>query len=117
MEAGGFSCGYPKLRMRGGRVGTEALAGDDRLMAENLTFRLSSDDDDAAAIQRLAEIDAHDAPNGPALLAELDGEPVAAIGFVDGRTVADPHRATPSLLTLLRMRRLETRAIAFVFGA
>jgi hypothetical protein len=86
-------------------------------MPENVTIRLSSDDADAAAIQRLAQIDTHDAPHGPALLAELDGEPVAAIGFVDGRTVADRRRATPSLLTLLSLRRLETRAIAFVFGA
>jgi hypothetical protein len=82
-----------------------------------LSFRMSSDEDDAATIRRLAELDADEPPAGPALLAELDGEPVAAIGFADGRTVADRRRASSWVLTLLRMRRVETRAIAFVFGA
>jgi hypothetical protein len=71
---------------------------------------------DAAAVWRLALLDAGDPPCGPALLAELDGEPVAAIGFVDGRTVAGHRRASPAVLALLRARRLETPAIAFVFG-
>jgi hypothetical protein len=86
-------------------------------ISPSLTFRMSSDEADAASIRRLAELDAGQPPAGPALLAELDGEPVAAIGFADGRTVADRRRAGISLLTLLRMRRIETRAIAFVFGA
>jgi hypothetical protein len=75
------------------------------------------DEADAASIRRLAQLDSDEPPTEPALLAELDGEAVAAIGFADGRTVADRRRASGSLLTLLRMRRLETRAIAFVFGA
>jgi hypothetical protein len=83
----------------------------------NLNIRMSVGDEDAASIRRLARLAASDAPYGPALLAEVDGEPVAAIGFVDGRAVGDPTRTTPGLLRLLRLRRLETRAIAFVFGA
>jgi hypothetical protein len=42
---------------------------------------------------------------------------VAAIGLADGRAVADRRRASGSLLTLLRLRRWETRAIMSVFGA
>ncbi|HEY1594887.1 MAG TPA: hypothetical protein VGF74_05810 [Thermoleophilaceae bacterium] len=83
----------------------------------NVNIRLSASDEDAASIQRLARLAYAQAPHGPALLAELDGEPVAAIGFADGRQVGDPSRTTPALFRLLRLRRLETRAIAFVFGA
>jgi len=57
------------------------------------------------------------APHGAALLAEVDGQAVAAIGLADGRAVADRRRADSSLLTLLRLRRWETRAIVSVFGA
>jgi hypothetical protein len=86
-------------------------------MDSGLNIRLANGDEDAAVIQRLARLGAAEAPHGPALLAEVDGEAVAAIGFVDGHAVADPSRANASLLSLLRLRRLETRAIAFVFGA
>ena len=74
-----------------------------------------SDDSDAASIRRLAGCD--EAPHGPALLAELDGQAVAAIGLADGRAVADKQRASGSLLTLLKLRRWEARAIISVFGA
>jgi hypothetical protein len=83
----------------------------------NVNIRLTVGDEDAASIQRLARLAYADAPNGPALLAEVDGEPVAAIGFADGRQVGDPERATPALFRFLRIRRLETRAVAWVFGA
>jgi hypothetical protein len=82
-----------------------------------ITFRVSADDADAASIRRLATSDSEPAPHGPALLAELCGELVAAIGLADGRAVADRRRASGSLLTLLRLRRWETRAIMSVFGA
>jgi hypothetical protein len=86
--------------------------------SSDLNFRITfGDDRDDDVIRRLADLEADEPPKGPALLAEVDGEPVAAIGFGDGRTVADRRRASASLLTLLRLRRLETRAIAFVFGA
>jgi hypothetical protein len=51
------------------------------------------------------------------MLAEMNGQAVAAMGLKDGKTVLDPTRATPWILTLLRIRRLETRAIIAVFGA
>jgi hypothetical protein len=46
----------------------------------------------------------------------LSTEAVAAMGLADGRIVLDPARATPSILTLLQLRRLESRAIADVRG-
>ncbi|HEY7630648.1 MAG TPA: hypothetical protein VH817_08105 [Thermoleophilaceae bacterium] len=91
---------------------------DTHTQEPELTIRLAAGDAcDDASIRRLADLDREEPPDGPALLAELDGEPVAAIGFDDGHTVADRRRASSSLLTLLHLRRLETRAIAFVFGA
>jgi hypothetical protein len=50
------------------------------------------------------------------MLAELDGQPVAAIGIADGTTVADPARSTPDITILLRMRRIEARVLAALGG-
>jgi hypothetical protein len=83
---------------------------------DEFNIRLS-DESDTASIQQLAELGAAEAPQSPALVAELEGEAVAAIGLADGRAVADRRRADNSLLTLLRIRRWETRAIISVFGA
>jgi hypothetical protein len=81
--------------------------------SSDVNIRLTVGDEDAASIQRLAQLAHAYAPNGPAMLAEVDGQPVAAIGFADGRQVGDPDRATPALFRILRMRRLETRAVSF----
>jgi hypothetical protein len=60
--------------------------------------------EDARAVRRLADLD--DAPelDGRALLALVDGEPVAAISLMDGRVVANPFVRTQHAVTLLRMR-------------
>ena len=50
------------------------------------------------------------------MLAELDGEPVAAIAIADGATVADPVRSSPAVTTLLNMRRIEARLLAALGG-
>lgn len=60
---------------------------------------------DAAALRRLAALDSADAPAGPALLAEVDGAPAAAIALDDGAVVADPFRLTADVVELLRLRR------------
>ena len=60
--------------------------------------------DDAATLARLAQLD-EDAPlRGSALLAELDGLPVAALSLDDGRAVADPFVASAGAVSLLRLR-------------
>jgi hypothetical protein len=43
-------------------------------------------------------------PPGPLLLAEIDGEPWAAIALDGGRPIADPFRPTAALVDLLRRR-------------
>jgi hypothetical protein len=55
-------------------------------------------------------------PTGPVLLAELDDEPVAAIGIADGRSIADPCRSSPAIVALLKLRRLEVRTLVAIWG-
>jgi hypothetical protein len=71
--------------------------------------------DGADVTVRLAE--SVPALDEPAVVAELDGEPVAALGLRDGDVVADPVYATSDLMALLHLRRLEARIIMSVFGA
>jgi hypothetical protein len=87
-------------------------------MDEDITFRVSTGDGiDAESLRHLAAHGYGQSPAGPVVLAERDGEPVAAIGIADGLTLTDPRRVTTWALTLLRLRRLETKAIIAVFGA
>jgi hypothetical protein len=41
----------------------------------------------------------------PALIADVDGMPTAAISRVDGRLVSDPFRPAPGLAAQLRLHR------------
>lgn len=56
------------------------------------------------AVRQLAALD--DAPElaGPALLAVVGGEPVAALALGDGRVVANPFVPTAHAVSLLRLR-------------
>ena len=59
---------------------------------------------DGPALERLAALDSKRAPGLPALIAEVDGEPVAALGLDDGGVVADPFAPTVDAVALLEMR-------------
>lgn len=67
---------------------------------------------DAAALRRLAELDSSRPPAGEALLAELDGRPVAAIELASERVIADPFRPTAEVVELLRLRARRLGAAA-----
>ena len=60
--------------------------------------------EDAAALLRLAALDCARPLGGSVLLAEADGEPLAALARADGRVGADPFRSTEPLVALLRVR-------------
>ncbi|WP_445148608.1 hypothetical protein [Baekduia sp. Peel2402] len=60
--------------------------------------------DDVPALARLAALDSQRLPHGPLLLAEIDGEPWAAIALETTRVIADPFRPTAALVELLRGR-------------
>lgn len=59
---------------------------------------------DAAALERLAELDSSRLSRGPHLVAEADGDLVAAVSMTSGRVVADPFRPSASAVAVLRAR-------------
>jgi hypothetical protein len=59
---------------------------------------------DGATIERLAALDSTSVPAGEMLIAEVAGEPRAAIEIATGKTIADPFRATTHLIELLSLR-------------
>jgi hypothetical protein len=60
--------------------------------------------DDEGALRRLADLDSVRVPDGPVLIAELDGKPVAAISIISGESFADPFVPTLELRRLLELR-------------
>jgi hypothetical protein len=60
---------------------------------------------DAADLDRLAALDGARRPAGDLLVAEVDGEILAALPFDGGRAIADPFRPTADLVALLGARR------------
>ena len=71
---------------------------------------------DAARIDRLATLSGSRPPEGLVLLAELEGEPVAAVGLFDRHTVADPARSNLPLRMRLHLLRLGLLVIVSVRG-
>jgi hypothetical protein len=81
---------------------------------------------DGPVLTRLAALDSAPAPFGPALVAEVDGEPRAALGLRDRRVVADPFARTAELVQLLEVhaasvadideRRTRSHAVARRLG-
>jgi hypothetical protein len=65
--------------------------------------------DDLAALGRLAALDSARVPSLPALIAEVDSEPRAAVSLADGTTVADPFQLTNALVRMLEMRAEQLR--------
>jgi hypothetical protein len=59
---------------------------------------------DRSSLARLAEVDGKHLPDGPFLLAEVEGEPHAALSLAGGVAVADPFRPTALLVSLLAVR-------------
>jgi hypothetical protein len=62
---------------------------------------------DARALARLAALDSATPLTGPVLVAEVNGELIAALALHSGRAVADPFRPTVTALRQLRLRRYE----------
>lgn len=69
---------------------------------------------DRAALERLAALDSARVPAGDMLIAEVGGEPQAAIEIATGAAIADPFRATRMLVELLDLRAARLRAGADV---
>lgn len=61
-------------------------------------------DADMPALVRLARLDSSRPPVGTILVAEEDGEIVAALAAGDGAIIANPFRATAPIVAMLRLR-------------
>jgi hypothetical protein len=59
---------------------------------------------DAGALHRLVQLAERTAPSEPVLLAESDGQLVAAVSTATGETVSDPFVATADVIALLELR-------------
>ena len=71
---------------------------------------------DGETIRRLAELARSAPPRGAVLLAERNGEPIAAIGIIDGHAVADPELSTLALRMRLQLERLYVRLVISIRG-
>src|SRR4051812_14456092 len=78
-------------------------AGVEPAGAESIAIRAATEAD-RAALQRLATLDSVAARPGEMLIAEVDGEPRAAVHVASGATIAAPFRPTTELVELLRLR-------------
>src|SRR3954451_17767352 len=59
---------------------------------------------DYTALWQVAALDDALVPDGPLLVAELEGEGVAALSLAGGESIADPFRRTAEAVELLRLR-------------
>jgi hypothetical protein len=69
----------------------------------NTTIRFANAHD-AVALDRLAQLDSSVVPAAPQLLAEEDGQIVAAVSARDGAAIADPFVRSAAAVELLRRR-------------
>ena len=76
-----------------------------------VTVRVASEAD-AWTLARLAALDSASTPVGPTLLAEIDGDAVAALPNTGGAPVADPFRRTSAAIELLELRAAQIRGRA-----
>ena len=71
---------------------------------EELVIRFA-EESDAVALDRLAQLEGRRLAAGRMLVAEVDGNVLAALPLAGGPALADPFRPTAALVEMLRMRR------------
>lgn len=75
---------------------------DDR----SLTIRLATSED-TPTLERLAEVDSTVPLTGNVLMAEVDGQALAALSLATGKVTANPFKRTAALVAQLRLRRYQ----------
>ena len=55
-------------------------------------------------------------PHGSVMLAELDGQPVAAMDMADGSVVGGALRADPAIVLILHLHRLAAGLVGRIWG-
>jgi hypothetical protein len=73
-------------------------------IANAVTIRSAAESDDAT-LAWLAALAGEPVLRRPALIADVDGMPIAAISQRDGRVVVDPFRRAPGVSARLRLHR------------
>jgi hypothetical protein len=96
-----------RRRSRDADLGARADAGRGS-MNDAVTLRRAETRDDAA-LRRLAALDSGLPLAAPVLVADLDGQLLAAISLADGVAIADPFKWTAELVELLRARERQLR--------
>jgi hypothetical protein len=76
---------------------------------DSVAIRLARSEDDYA-ITRVAALDSRSKPAGRVLVAEADGEVIAALSVSDGSTAADPFSWTSEIMELMEMRAAQIAA-------
>ena len=66
-------------------------------------IRLATEDD-ASALERIAQFDSQRPLGGNVLIGEVDGTAAAAISLADNRVISDPFQRTGQITQMLRMR-------------
>ena len=79
--------------------------------AQRIVLRLAVPAD-APAVAQIAALDSKPQPDAPTLLAEVDGQLVAAAPVAGGRAVADPFEPTAHLVALLERHARTLRRAA-----
>jgi hypothetical protein len=78
---------------------------------DSITIRVSHTGD-AERLERLAELAGEELPAGELIVADSDGELIAALSLRTGRTVTDPFHVTSDLVTLLKVRAAQLHRLA-----
>ena len=74
-------------------------------------------DADIATLADLAILDSRAPLAGPALVAEVDGDVLAALDMADGSVAADPFAPTAELVELLRVHARAMSAARMIRGS
>jgi len=75
-----------------------------------ITLRLVGARDGDGSIAQLVELSGEASPAGPSLLAEVNGEPWAALSLHDGQLLSDPFHPSVELGSLLTLRLAQLAA-------
>jgi hypothetical protein len=77
--------------------------------SQTISLRVASDRD-ATVIEKLSALDSKPALHAPAVVALVDGRPVAAASLSDASVVADPFVPTADLVEMLRVHAAGERS-------
>jgi hypothetical protein len=82
--------------------------GESNRGAAGVTIRPATERD-LPALNRLAQLDSAQVPPAPRLVAEIEGQPVAAVSLATGESFADPFSRTGEVRALLELRAAQLR--------